>query len=213
MRKERRKAEKLYRSSKLESHKQRYAELRKSAIRVAKDKKLSYVSQKVSQGNTKTLYTTVNRLIDNTKESVLPMADSDEELANKFLHYFKEKIEKIRSKFPVGQSDVEAERPHNPDIIPLSSFSLSNEEELRAIIKKFGMKCSPEDPLPPAIMSAYLDTLLPVWVEIVNLSLSVGSMASLKSAVILPLIKELTSTTDIDQLKNYRPVSNLLFIS
>ena len=38
-------------------------------------------------------------------------------------------------------------------------------------------------------------------------------MASLKSAVILPLIKELTSSTDIDDYKNYRPVSNLIFIS
>ena len=37
-------------------------------------------------------------------------------------------------------------------------------------------------------------------------------MDALKSPVILPLIKELNSTTDIDNYKNYRPVSNLIFI-
>ena len=38
-------------------------------------------------------------------------------------------------------------------------------------------------------------------------------MDGLKSAVLLPLIKELNSTVDTDNFKNYRPVSNLLFIS
>ena len=37
-------------------------------------------------------------------------------------------------------------------------------------------------------------------------------MDVLKSAVILPLIKELISITDTDSFKNYRPVSNLVFI-
>ena len=54
---------------------------------------------------------------------------------------------------------------------------------------------------------------MPFWVEIVNLSLQSGSMEGLKNAVVIPLIKELTSLTDTDKFKNYRPVSNLLYIS
>jgi hypothetical protein len=38
-------------------------------------------------------------------------------------------------------------------------------------------------------------------------------MDGLKSAVVLPLIKELSSVVDTEQYKNYRPVSNLVFIS
>ena len=38
-------------------------------------------------------------------------------------------------------------------------------------------------------------------------------MSSLKKAVITPLIKDLSSATDTDELKNYRPISNLPFIS
>ena len=80
------------------------------------------------------------------------------------------------------------------------------------IITDHGLKCSPEDPLPPEMLSTHIDTLLPFWVEIVNLSLEVGKMDGAKSAVILPLIKELNSMTNTDDFKNYRPVSNLVFI-
>ena len=38
-------------------------------------------------------------------------------------------------------------------------------------------------------------------------------MERLKSAVILPLLKELGSTIDTNNFKNYHPVSNLVFIS
>ena len=38
-------------------------------------------------------------------------------------------------------------------------------------------------------------------------------MEGLKSAVLIPLIKELSSAVDTDNFKNYRPVSNLLFVS
>ena len=214
LRRQRRKAERKYRKTKLEVDRQMYVELRKSTIEVAKEKKKSFVSEKISQDSTKSLYSMVNRLTDNTKENVLPTTEeSDEHLANKFLQFFKQKIEKIRAKFPPGKSASKEMLVPNSNIVQLAEFSPTTEEELRTIIKEHGMKCSPEDPLPSSMLSSYLDSLLPVWVEIVNLSLSVGSMSSLKSAVILPLIKELLSTTDIDDLKNYRPVSNLLFIS
>ena len=37
-------------------------------------------------------------------------------------------------------------------------------------------------------------------------------MGSLKNAVVLPLIKEMDGVMDSDVLKNYKPVSNLLFL-
>ena len=94
----------------------------------------------------------------------------------------------------------------------MSTFAPTTEDELRKIITEHGLKCSPEDPLPPEMLSTHIDTLLPFWVEIVNLSLEVGKMDGAKSAVIQPLIKELNSLTDTDEFKNYRPVSNLVFI-
>ena len=38
-------------------------------------------------------------------------------------------------------------------------------------------------------------------------------MDCLKSAIVLPLIKEIDDAIDDDVLKNYRPVSNLIFLA
>ena len=77
----------------------------------------------------------------------------------------------------------------------------------------FRIKCSPDDPVPAMLLKENLSTFVPIWLEIVNLSLETGSMECLKDAVLFPLIKQLDSFTDIENLKNYRPVSNLVFIS
>ena len=137
---------------------------------------------------------------------------SDKELADCFLQYFKQKIDKIRSNFPTPISNAETVNPCL-NIQLLSTFKPTTAEELQKIVSSFGVKCSPEDPAPAPLLITHLDALLPIWVDIVNLSLEVGSMDCLKSTVILPLIKELTSTTDTENLKNYRPISNLVFLS
>jgi len=57
-----------------------------------------------------------------------------------------------------------------------------------------------------------LDCVLPVLTDIVNKSLSEGKMpSSLKEAVLRPLLKK--PGLDSEVLKNYRPISNLPFLS
>ena len=68
------------------------------------------------------------------------------------------------------------------------------------------------DPIPTRFLIDILPEILPTLVHIVNLSLSSGLYPdALKSAIIKPLLKK--STLDPDCLKNYRPVSNLPFLS
>ena len=62
---------------------------------------------------------------------------------------------------------------------------------------KLGSKAPPEDPFPPGL-TVHIDTLLPYWVELVNLSLEVGKMVKMKSQVILPIIKEVASSTETE---------------
>ena len=45
------------------------------------------------------LYSEINQLLDKKQAVLLLDAKSDEELANSFMNYFTEKIEKIRSTF------------------------------------------------------------------------------------------------------------------
>ena len=87
------------------------------------------------------------------------------------------------------------------------------EDEIRQIVLKYGVSCSPEDPLPAELVIKHSELLVPYWVEIVNMSLTTGSMDCLKSAVIAPLLKEADGIVDPELYPNFRPVSNLIFLS
>ena len=162
--------------------------------------------------SSKELYRVVNKLLDNTKEVVLPKSSTDVDLANDFSKYFSEKVRKIRESIKPSATSF-AGTPFPKGAPQLSEFAPSTDEEIRKIISSHGVKCSPEDPVPVLLLKNNIEIFIPYWREIVNLSLEVGSMVSLKSAVIFPLIKELSALVDTDAYKNYRPVSNLVFIS
>ena len=68
------------------------------------------------------------------------------------------------------------------------------------------------DPLPTSVLTKCLPRLLPVITDIVNRSLDEAFRPkSLKTALIIPLLKKTNLNTE--DFKNFRPVSNLPFIS
>ena len=74
------------------------------------------------------------------------------------------------------------------------------------------MKTCELDPLHRVVFSGCIEKLLPTITDIINMSLLSGSFPDpLKSAVVRPLLKK--PTLDPNELKNYRPVSNLPFLS
>ena len=182
LRRKRRKAEKKYRRTKCDEDKEEFVKLRKETTKLARNKKISRISKKIEEGSSKTLYQVVNDLTDNVQEKVLPTAKSDEELANNFLNFFQQKIQKIRSKFPEKTPKASAGERVNSKIQLLSSFRPTTEDELRSIITEHGIKTSPEDPLPAEMLREHLDTLLPYWMEIVNLSLEVGKNGQIEKS-------------------------------
>ena len=99
----------------------------------------------------------------------------------------------------------------------MSSFSLDCFADvlidaLFSIAQPIAKKACDLDPLSACLLSTNLDVLMPVIVRIVNLSLKSGSMPSkLKEAVLKPLLKK--KNLDHTEFKNYRPVSNLSFLS
>ena len=95
----------------------------------------------------------------------------------------------------------------------LRVFEPATEEELRMMIKTHGIKCSPEDPIPAPLLKKLVDCFIPIWLDLVNLSLEQGSMECLKCGVLAPLIKALDSAIDPDVMKNFRPVTNLQLLS
>ena len=212
LRKQQRKAEKKYKRTDEPCDKETFKDLRKETTTLAlRKKQQNYTSQiNEAKNKPKALFKVVNSLMDSKQESVLPTANSDTELANKFQLFFKDKISKIRESFP---SNIESSNPSSlPDVL-FNSFEPATEDEIHAIVISYGVSCSSEDPIHVKLMSDNIDTLIPYWLEIVNLSLTTGSMDCLKSAVISPLLKELDDLVDVEIFKNYCPVSNLMFLS
>ena len=155
------------------------------------------------------MFACVNQLLDIKQNTVLPSHNSTEELAKRFQTYFREKIVNIRNTFPII---INPETLFADSGFALEAFEPATEDEIRSIAAKCGMSCPP-DPLPVSLLSINLNIFIPVWLDIVNLSLSQGSMDCLKNAILIPLIKELDEVIDINVLKNYRPVSSLIFLS
>ena len=83
-------------------------------------------------------------------------------------------------------------------------------------VKKICLSCNPKscelDPVPTACLIDCLDVLLPHITHVMNTSLSSGHFPPIfKSAIVRPLLKK--PSLDQNCLKNYRPVSNLSFLS
>ena len=68
------------------------------------------------------------------------------------------------------------------------------------------------DPLPTSLIVECLEQLLPAVTAVINQSLHTGVFPSVfKEAIVKPLLKK--TSLDPNSLKNYRPISNLSFLS
>lgn len=94
----------------------------------------------------------------------------------------------------------------------LDYFEATSAAELKDLLKRITVKTCTLDPLPRMLLGKTLDTLIPSFVKIINRSFELGIFPeNMKQAIITPLIKK--PSLDRNILKNYRPVSNLSFLS
>ena len=67
-------------------------------------------------------------------------------------------------------------------------------------------------PIPTFLLKESIETLLPFMTVMINASLREGCLpVTQKHALVSPLLKK--TSLDPNELKNYRPVSNLTFVS
>ena len=91
-------------------------------------------------------------------------------------------------------------------------FQNFNDEFVLKIINSAPAKSCELDPIPTTLLYENLDSLLPTITNIINTSLTTGIVPrDLKTAVFKPLLQK--PSPDKTLLKNYRPISNLLFLS
>ena len=117
---------------------------------------------------------------------------------------------KIRESFSSSESCDMVHPPFDPP--KLTVFTQVTQDEIGKIISKSPTKSCLFDPLPIFLIKECIDILLPSITKLINCSFREGLVPDrFKKAVVTPLIKK--ASLPVEDLKNYRPVSGLSFIS
>jgi exonuclease III len=189
-----RKATKTYNNALLAAKKLYYSELVES-----------------NSGNPQRLWNTINNILHRHHSPSLPTTIPISSLAQFFAQFFADKITNLRAS--ISSTLIS---PHIPGPVTtpsvFDSFRQATVNEISSIIKQSPDKQCDLDPLPTALLKKCLPVLATTITNIVNLSLSTGVFPTeFKQAIVTPLIKK--PSLDKENLSNYRPISNLSFLS
>ena len=207
----RRKFEKQWRHFPSKVNRNNYIQQKRLCCSMSMEKQKQYYTKVINNCESqKDLFKVANDILDKTKERVLPPFTDPIDLANQFNKFYIDKVVKIRESIPVDCKDI-SQYSCPFEGIKLNSFRPTTCVEVEKLIKEFGLKTSQEDPIPSFLLTSCLDIILPLFVDIVNKSLSEGCMDGIKESVITPLLKK--AGLDYEQFKNFRPVNTLLFLS
>lgn len=208
----RRRLERTWKASGDSEDKIPYVTQRKKCAQLAVSKRTEYYSNMISksEGDQRALFNIVSTVLDKRKSSgVLPQFEDSKALANKFNNFYSNKVLQIRNK--IEPSKLTCDYRTNFTGVPMENLKPTTVDELRKIIREMKIKTSSEDALPASILKDIIDDLLPYLCDLVNKSLSTGSVEGIKDSIVIPLLKK--SGIDPETLKNYRPVTNEVFIS
>ena len=168
-----------------------------------------FIKEKISAcgKDTKLLFETVAQLTGKSKTNLLPEGVAEEQLANDFASSFYNKVDSIRKQLDGSPLFVSPKS----NIPPFTSFGQVDINTVERLIKNAKPTTCDLDPIPSSLIKQYIDILAPVICKIINTSLSTGEFASpWKTAIVKPLLKK----PNLEHIKkNYRPVSNLSFLS
>ena len=155
----------------------------------------------------KKLYILINNLSSNNKDNPLPKSHSDEGLADKFVQYFMGKIKSIRDLL----DSHPLYKPTRSNVPKLSRFSKIMEDQVERITRSMPSKCCELDVMPLTILKQILPSVITPMTKLINESLEKGVFADKwKTAIIKPLLKKVGLELIC---KNYRPATNLSFLS
>ena len=211
---QRRTAERKWRKTRSTADRQLYKEQIVKVKETIFRERRTFFKNKISQcKNSKSLFQIVNTMKGSTKSSPLPLDIPTENLPTAFSDYFTNKVRIIRSDLDKtinnGQETDTTDSFKPPNF---STFTEVSTDEVKEIILSSPPKSCPLDPIPTTLLLKCLDTVLDPITEIINHSLQFGVVPDCyKKAIVTPLLKK--QNLDRENLKNYRPVSNLPFLS
>ena len=207
-------AERRWRKSRLTVDRDIFIKEKNKMKKIIKKAKSDYFQAQITERskNPRALSHLLSRLLNNPNTPPNVPTVHGKNLAETFGDFFEGKINKIRKQIspscpgqdPAGKPDC-----HHRD---MSEFPLFQPEELCKIVMQMKPTTCDLDCVPTQLLISCVDVIIPLITDIVNHSLKTGQFPdSLKRAIIRPLLKK--PGADASDLTNYRPVSNLSFLS
>ncbi len=161
--------------------------------------------------NPRYLFNTVAKLTKNKASTGVDI--SQQHSSNDFMNYFTSKINTIRDQITMQPSATVSHQivHYRSPEEQFHSFSTIGEEELYKLVKS-SKPTTCRFIFPSKLLKAVLPEVIDPLLAIIHSSLSLGYVPkNFKLAVIKPLIKK--PQLDPKDLVNYRPISNLPFLS
>ena len=218
IKKNKRKAERKWLKSKHVIDFEKFKEFRMEYLQKCNLAKTTYYNGEIHKcdGNQRKLYSLINKLTNGERRTVFPETSSDQSLSEDFSEYFVNKIDNIMTDIErildnESIEDISVYEPADKTTCELSNFRQLTQEETLILIKQSKTKSSILDPIPTSILKQCVDVLISPITDIVNSSLREGVFPNgWKCPVVTPLLKK----PGLEPIfKNYRPVSNLPYIS
>ena len=208
--KEVRRAERRWMKTGLEVHREIYIARKNHANNIIlKAKRHHYLSKFDNISTCRELFNVCDEVLGKDKCNVYPDGN-DTDIADKFCAFFENKVQDIRDELDSAQCNPVVFEPFTGTLF--DSFRPATVQEVKQIILNSPSKSCDLDPIPTCLLKENLDVLLPSITNIINASLVEGVVPScFKYAIVTPLLKKKDLDTNI--FKNYRPVSNLPFLS
>ena len=177
---------------------------RNYVTKLIKVHKITYYKDRLGNADNKSMFSLIKSLVS-IETRALPDFNSLYDGCVVFSYFLSEKVKMLVRNLENNNINVEIPVFNNT----LSDFRATTETEVYNISMNTKKTCS-LDPLPTSVLQPCLQSLAPVYTRsrIINMSLSQGKVpASLKEAIVIPLLKK--QSLDPDIFSNYRPVSNL----
>ena len=163
----------------------------------------------------KVVFKIMNSLLFCNDSSPLPPMKNSKALANEFNQSFKNKVQKIMDNLALTEDNLTDQQYLESDCTTdkrFREFIPLNSDKIAKIIRTAPPKLCELDPVPSKILKQVCEDISPLIATIVNTSLTSGVFSgNLKNALLRPFLKN--ATQEVTVLKNFRPVSNLSYLS
>ena len=217
LRRRRRHFERRWRRLRSDQSRREFVEARAAVVSQINLRKVQHFKGRIDHcdGDQKKLFSVFNDLLGFRQTKILPTYASGTELATSFSQFFTSKIARIRGdldRLPVIDDYSVNFQGHIQATQFLLHFESVTADDVRKFIRLSKKTFCPLDQINVAKITTAYEASAPFIAMIINACFNESNfVSSEKLALLNPLLKKVG--LDCDNLSNYRPVSNLSFLS